>query len=45
LKSWRVLEPSRRALAQAALARVAAAPALSRDVSVIAARALGEGKA
>jgi aminopeptidase N len=45
LKSWRVLEPSRRALAQAALARVAAAPALSRDVSDIAARALGEGKA
>jgi aminopeptidase N len=44
LKSWRVLEPSRRALAQAALARVAAAPALSRDVSDIAARALGEGK-
>jgi aminopeptidase N len=44
LKSWRVLEPSRRALAQAALQRVAAAPALSRDVSDIAARALGEGK-
>jgi aminopeptidase N len=44
LKSWRVLEPSRRALAQAALRRVAAAPTLSRDVSDIAARALGEGK-
>ncbi len=44
LKSWRVLEPSRRALAQAALARVAGAPALSRDVSDIAARALGDGK-
>ncbi len=44
LKSWRVLEPSRRALAQAALQRVAAAPALSRDVSDIAARALGDGK-
>ena len=44
LKSWRVLEPSRRALAQAALRRVAAAPALSRDVSDIAGRALGDGK-
>jgi aminopeptidase N len=44
LKSWRVLEPSRRALAQAALRRVAAAPALSRDVSDITARALGDGK-
>jgi aminopeptidase N len=43
LKSWRVLEPARRALAQAALRRVAAAPALSRDVGDIAARALGEG--
>jgi aminopeptidase N len=39
-----VLEPARRALAQAALRRVAVAPALSRDVSDIAARALGEGK-
>jgi aminopeptidase N len=44
MKSWRVLEPSRRALAQAALRRVAAAPALSPDVTDIAARALGEGK-
>jgi aminopeptidase N len=44
LKSWRVLEPSRRALAQAALRRVAAAPALSRDVQDITARALGDGK-
>jgi aminopeptidase N len=43
LKSWRVLEPSRRALAQAALRRVAAAPALSRDVSDITTRALGDG--
>jgi aminopeptidase N len=42
LKSWRVLEPSRRALAQAALRRVAAAPALSRDVRDITARALGD---
>jgi aminopeptidase N len=45
LKSWRVLEPSRRALAQAALQRVAAAPALSRDVHDIATRALGEAGA
>jgi aminopeptidase N len=44
LKSWRVLEPARRALAQAALRRVAAAPALSRDVHDITTRALGEGK-
>ncbi|HEV3373017.1 MAG TPA: aminopeptidase N [Xanthobacteraceae bacterium] len=42
MKSWRVLEPNRRALAQAALKRVAAAPALSRDVTDIAARALGD---
>ncbi|HEY6257097.1 MAG TPA: aminopeptidase N [Xanthobacteraceae bacterium] len=45
LKSWRVLEPSRRALAEAALRRVSAAPALSRDVHDIATRALGETKA
>ncbi len=44
LKSWRVLEPTRRALALAALQRVAAAPTLSRDVHDIAARALGDGK-
>jgi aminopeptidase N len=44
MKSWRVLEPNRRALAQAALRRVAAAPALSRDVTDIAARALGDGQ-
>jgi aminopeptidase N len=44
LKSWRVLEPARRALAQAALQRVAAAPALSRDVQDITKRALGETK-
>ncbi len=42
LKSWRVLEPARRALAQAALQRVAAAPALSRDVHDITMRALGD---
>jgi aminopeptidase N len=44
MKSWRVLEPHRRALAQSALRRVAAAPALSRDVTDIAARALGDGQ-
>jgi aminopeptidase N len=44
MKSWRVLEPARRALAQSALRRVAAATALSRDVGDIAARALGDGK-
>jgi aminopeptidase N len=42
LKSWRVLEPSRRALAEAALRRVAAAPSLSRDVNDIVSRALVE---
>ena len=45
LKSWRVLEPVRRALAQSALQRVAAAPTVSRDVHDIATRALGEEKA
>jgi aminopeptidase N len=45
LKSWRVLEPARRVLAQSALQRVAAAPTLSRDVHDIATRALGEDKA
>ena len=42
LRSWRVLEPQRRALAQATLARVLAAPSLSPDVSDIAQRALAE---
>jgi aminopeptidase N len=42
LKSWRVLEPGRRALAQAALRRVSAAPTLSPDVSDIVQRALAE---
>ena len=42
LKSWRVLEPGRRALAQSALRKVAAQPSLSRDVSDIAGRALAE---
>jgi aminopeptidase N len=44
LKSWRVLEPSRRAFAQAALRRVASMPTLSRDVSDIAGRALGDAQ-
>jgi aminopeptidase N len=39
-KSWRTLEPRRRALAEAALRRVAAASGLSRDVSDITHRAL-----
>jgi aminopeptidase N len=43
LKSWRVLEPKRRSLAQAALKRVAGAPSLSRDVGDIVQRALAEG--
>jgi aminopeptidase N len=42
LKSWRMLEPARRARAQAALRRVAAAPSLSRDVGDIVQRALAE---
>ena len=44
LKSWRVLEPSRRAFAQAALRRVTSTPTLSRDVSDIAGRALGDAQ-
>jgi aminopeptidase N len=43
LKSWRVLEPKRRALAQAALRRVAETPSLSRDLGDIVQRALAEG--
>ncbi len=42
-KSWRMLEPVRRARAEAALRRVAAQPHLSRDVTDIAQRALAEG--
>jgi aminopeptidase N len=42
LKSWRVLEPGRRALAEQALQRVAAAPTLSPDVADIAQRALAK---
>jgi aminopeptidase N len=41
--SWRVLEGHRRALAQASLERVAAAPSLSPDVADIASRALAKG--
>jgi aminopeptidase N len=40
LKSWRVLEQQRRALARAALQRVKAAPSLSPDVADIVERAL-----
>ncbi len=41
-KSWRALEPGRRARAEATLRRVAAAENLSRDTSDIVRRALGE---
>jgi aminopeptidase N len=41
-KSWRMLEPVRRARAEAALRRIAAFPGLSRDVGDIVTRALGE---
>jgi aminopeptidase N len=41
-RSWRALEPTRRARAEAALRRVAATPALSRDVHDIVARTLAE---
>jgi aminopeptidase N len=43
LKSWRVLEPQRRARAEAALQRVAAAPSPSADVADIVKRALAAG--
>ncbi|HML06672.1 MAG TPA: aminopeptidase N [Xanthobacteraceae bacterium] len=42
-RSWRALEAQRRERAEATLRRVAAAPALSRDVADIVARTLGEG--
>jgi aminopeptidase N len=42
LKSWRVLEAGRRARAEAALQRVAAATAVSRDVRDIVDRALAQ---
>jgi aminopeptidase N len=42
-RSWRALEPVRRDHAKAALERVAAAPALSRDINDIVVRSLGTG--
>jgi aminopeptidase N len=42
LKSWRMLETGRRALAEAALRRVVAAPSLSPDVTDIVQRALAD---
>ncbi len=42
-RSWRTLEPERRARAEAALQNAAAQSALSRDVKDIVARALAEG--
>jgi aminopeptidase N len=42
-RSWRALEPARRAHAQAALLRISAAPDLSRDVSDIVTRSLEAG--
>jgi aminopeptidase N len=41
-KSWRALEPGRRARAKSALTRIADAPKLSRDVGDIVQRALAE---
>ena len=41
-RSWRALEPGRRARARAALERIAGAPKLSRDVGDIVQRALAE---
>jgi aminopeptidase N len=41
-KSWRALEPGRRARAQSALQRIAGAPKLSRDVGDIVQRALAD---
>jgi aminopeptidase N len=41
-RSWRALEPTRRARAEAALRRVAATPALSRDVHDIVGRTLAD---
>jgi len=42
-RSWRALEPERRAKAETALRRVAAGPSLSRDLHDIVTRTLGEG--
>jgi aminopeptidase N len=41
-KSWRALEPGRRAHAQAALRRIGGTPKLSRDVGDIVERALAD---
>jgi aminopeptidase N len=41
-KSWRALEPARRAQAEAALKRLAAGETMSRDVADIASRCLGD---
>jgi aminopeptidase N len=41
-RSWRALEPGRRARAQAALRRIVGTEKLSRDVHDIAERALAE---
>jgi aminopeptidase N len=41
-RSWRSLEPARRARAEAALRRVAASPALSRDTVDIVQRSLAD---
>jgi aminopeptidase N len=43
LKSWRMLEPGRRMLAETALRRIADTPSLSTDVSDIVQRALAQG--
>jgi aminopeptidase N len=40
-RSWRLMEPGRRARAEAALQRIAAQPALSTDVRDIVTRSLG----
>ncbi len=40
--SWRRLEPVRRGMAESALRRILATPGLSRDVTDIAGRSLGE---
>ena len=42
-RTWRTLEPGRRALAEAALQRIKAAAGLSRDLSDIVERALAAG--
>ena len=41
-RSWRILEPNRRRLAEAELHRVAAQPKLARDVGDIAQRTLAD---